>query len=559
MSAFRAASFIALLALGCSRGGMPRLAEPKPAPAGSSEKLRWVGIDVARATYAGAGPPLLVASGAGGPGDTLGGRVEVPVADCVLVLARGSPSIEDLDVFVYADDGAVLGADDKPSTGAGVLVCPPHPRHIYAFGRLAAGHGMVSVSAQLVRRADAERTAQAVGAKGELALRSLPEQGWPGLDDALRTHRRALGATFRDIRRLAAPLDARIGTRLSVATETDECLDIFVLPSEDVALVDVTVLDSEGRIVARASGEDRAPTLVVCAPQRSELTVELRPHAGRGLAAVIIGANGDPRTRKNMSAEFTVHDLVPTLGLTEARRATSGRLGQLGYPPARTVTEGTAQVGARVALPVDIPEGCSRLDVVAGAPTRNLDAWLWSQSGALVAHDDGSSSAVLFACGAAQGARLDVEAVSRGGPYAVEIRSLAGPFTKLSRRPLAASRLLGRLDANDGIRTPRDATGVTELKLSAEKLSTERRHVARGVCLDAALALDVGAEGAELRVVDADTGAEIALARGTHSAIATACALEKPGDLRVSIEMRVGAGAADALLATLERRTAAAH
>lgn len=553
MSLLRVSSLVVLLAVGCSRGGMPRLAEPKAAPAGPSENLRWVGVDAARATYAGAGPPLLVASGAGGPGDSLGGRVEVPPEDCVLVLARGSPSIEDLDVFVYADDGAVLGADDKPSIGAGVLVCPPHPRHIYAFGRLAAGHGMVAVSAQLVRRADAERTAQAVGAKGELTLRSLPEQGWPGLDDALRAHRRALGAAFRDIRRLAAPLDARIGTRLSVATETDECIDVFVLPSEDVSLVELTVLDSEGRIVARAPGEDRTPTLIVCAPRRSELTVELRPHAGRGLAAVIIGANDDPRARKNINSEFTVHDLAPTESLADARAATKARLGKLGYPPERTVAHATAQVGARVAVAVDVPEGCSRLDVVGGSPTRNLDAWLWSKSGALIAHDDGSANAVLFACGAAQGARLDVEAISRGGPFAVEMRTMAGSFAPLFARPLAASRLLGRLAANDGIRTPKDATGVVELKLNAETLSKERRQVPRGACVDAALALDSGAEGAEIRLIDADTGAEIALARGTRSAMATACALDRSTDLRLDIEMRVGAGSAEALLATLTR------
>src|SRR5262249_37636725 len=161
----------------------------------------------------------------------------VPPDDCVLVLARGSPSIEDLDVFVYADDGAVLGADDKPSTGGSVVVCPPHARHIYAFGRVAAGHGLTAISAQLVRRADAQRVARAVGAKEQITAEPLGEQGWPGLDDALRAHRRALGAPFRDARRVAAPLDTRVATHLSVAAETDECLDVFVLPSDDVAVV----------------------------------------------------------------------------------------------------------------------------------------------------------------------------------------------------------------------------------------------------------------------------------------------------------------------------------
>lgn len=544
---------LALLTIGCSHGGMPRLPEPRAAPPDEQETLRWVKADVARAGSSGAGAAHLVASGAGAPGDSFGGRIEVPADDCVLVIARGSPSIEDLDLFVYADDGAVLGADDKPSTGAGVLVCPPHPRHIYAFARLAAGHGMVAVSAQVVRRTDAERAARSVGAKGELSAHAIPEQGWPGLDDALRAHRRIFGAPFRDIRRLAAPLDARIGTRLSVVTESDECIDVFVLPSDDVSLVELTALDAEGRIVASAPGDERAPTLLVCAPAKSELTLELRPHAGRGLAAVIIGTSGDPRVRKDVGGEFIAHEIAPTASLAEARAATRSRLAKLGYPPERLVTQGTAQVGARVVVPIDVPEGCSRLDVVAGAPTRTLDAWLWTKSGSLIAHDDGGASAVLFACGGAPGARLDVEAISRGGPFAVDIRTLAGPFGALARRPLAASRLLGRLAAHERIRTPQDATGVTELTLSADKTSTEQRVVPRGTCLDAALAIDSGAEGAQLRITDADAGADVELARGTYSALAEVCAVDR-SDLRVNIEMRVGAGTAAAFLLTLTRK-----
>src|SRR5262249_28171703 len=155
--------------------------------------------------------------------------------------------------------------------------------------RVASGHGLATVSAQLVRRADAERAARAVGAKGELRLEALAEQGWPGLDEALRARRRSLGAPFRDVRRLAAPLDARMATRVSVAADADECLDIFALPSDDVALVELTVLDGDGRIVARAPNDERAPALLVCAPAHSTLTIELRPHAGRGLAAVVVG------------------------------------------------------------------------------------------------------------------------------------------------------------------------------------------------------------------------------------------------------------------------------
>lgn len=538
--------------LACARGGAPRMPEPRAAPPGEAEVLLWVREDTVRASAAGAGPPLVVANGAGASGDTLGGRIDVAEDDCVLVLARGSPSVEDLDVFVYADDGAVLGADDRPTVGGSVLVCPPHPRHVYAFGRLAAGHGLVTVSAQLVRRAAAEAAARAVGARGDSTLGPIADQGWPGLDDALAAHRRTLGASFRDVRRVAAPLDARIGTRLSIATDADECLDIFVLPSEDVAFVEVTVLDGDGRIVARAANDERSPSILLCAPAHTDLTVELRPHAGRGLAAVVIGANDDPMARKGIGGQTPVTEMFPTVGLADARRDAQKRLGALGYPPARLITEGTSAVGVRAVTRVDVPQGCSRLDVMAGTPARVLDGWLWSSAGALIAHDTGTSGAVLFACGATPNARLDVEATARGGPYAVEMRSIRDAPAIFGEHPLAASRLLGRLAAADVLRTPRDAGDVKRLGLDSATLATERGEIQPGACLVVAAALDAGSEGAELRLVDAGSDGEVAVARGTYSSLAEACAAG-PKPLELRIEIRLAAGRSDALFTTLSR------
>lgn len=553
MTARMLAALAPMMVLACARGGQPKLPAPLSAPAPAAERLKWVATDAARAVESGAGPALVVAAGGGAAGDSIGGRIDVPVEDCVLILARGSPSIEDLDVFVYADDGAVLGADDKPSPGGSVLVCPPHPRHVYAFGRLAAGHGMLTVSAQLVRLSDAERAARAVGAKGRLELRPLGDQGWPGLDDALLGHRKALGAPFRDVRRLAVPLDARIATRVSIAADADECLDVFVLPSDDVALVDLTLLDGEGRIVGRSANEDATPSILVCAPAHSALTVELRPHAGRGLAAVIVGVNDEPNARKEISGELPVLEIAPTESVDAGRAKLGAKLTRSGYPTGRTVGKGTAKVGERVVLPVDVPAGCSRLDVLGGTPTRLLDAWLWSGAGELIAHDDGNSVVTLFACGPAPGARLDVEAIAHGGPFVVEMRTQHGDFESLSEKPLAASRLLGRLSAGERIRTPKDALSAKRVALDATDLATARAQVAPGTCLEVALALGSGAQGAELRIVDVDGDAEVARARGTYSAMAEVCALDRPKALELRIELRVIAGATDALLSMSPR------
>jgi hypothetical protein len=146
--------------------------------------------------------------------------------------------------------------------------------------------------------------------------------------------------------------------------------------------------------------------------------------------------------------------------------------------------------------------------------------------------------------------RLDVEALAHGGPFAVELRNVHGEFGHLSDKPLAAGRLLGRLAARGRIRTPKDAASAKQFRLDATTLVTETTRVTEGACLDVALAVDSGAQGADLRLVDAETGAEVNSARGTYSALAWACAVDRR-PLALRIEMRVLAGSGDALLAEL--------
>src|SRR5262249_40397861 len=100
-------------------------------PIGSATRIsdelatRWLTTDAEPAKAQGAGPAIVLATGAGAPGDTIGGRVAVGTADCSLFLARGSRSIEDLDLFVYGDDGTLLAGDETGNQTASTLVCPP--------------------------------------------------------------------------------------------------------------------------------------------------------------------------------------------------------------------------------------------------------------------------------------------------------------------------------------------------------------------------------------------------------------------------------------------------
>jgi hypothetical protein len=549
---------LALALAGCAARPPSGTALPPtsgPADLGS----RWIDADARRAAAAGAGAVSLVATGAGAPGDNLGGRIDVPQGSCALILARGSPSLEDLDVFVYAEDGTALGEDQAPGPTASVVVCPPHPAHLYAFARVAAGHGLLAVSAQIVAPANSESVAHAVGATGSLHEQPVTAEGFPGLDAALAAHRRAIGGSWRDARRTALPLDPRVPTQVSAVVEAGRCLDAFVVPSEDVAFVELTVLDLGGRILGRAPSEVRMPSVVACVPARTELAFELRPHAGRGLAALILSVTDDPKAVAPSSRDVFVYEAITPKRLDEARAELSSTLTRRGYPPPRSVAHGELAVGVRQSRALDLPDGCSRLDAVLGAPAQGVGAWLWSADGALIAHDEGTLDATLFACGAVRSARLEIEGITRAGPYDVELSTASDTAPALARSPLAAGRLLARLDARERIATPRDIRTAEVVSLAAEKRVTRELRLDKGQCVDVGLGLGPGAEGAEIRLFDAEAtdAAELALARGTTSALAEACALDRRSSLRVGIEARVVTGVTEAVLASRVRAAAA--
>jgi hypothetical protein len=310
---------------------------------------------------------LTVESGVAG--DRISSLLEVPETDCAVVIARATPSVDDVDLFAYGEDGAVLGSDEGSDKQPALLVCPPHPRRIFLAARIAAGHGLVALGAQRVHVRDAERVAKAYGVRyrpGELARRMSV---WPGLDEQLEQHRRTLGGSWVDLRRVAVPLDARTPTRLSATVDAERCLDLLVVPSDEIVALDVTLLDAEGRIVGRARGGGRDRSLVVCSPTPSAVTFELRPHVGIGLAIAMMSRSREG-TEADIDADVTRLDLYPTQGVGPERERRAAELTRLGLPGGRLVTTGTLPLGQRKSVSFELPAGCSRLDLVAGTPLR---------------------------------------------------------------------------------------------------------------------------------------------------------------------------------------------
>ncbi len=70
------------------------------------------------------GDAEVLAVEAGVAGDRVAALLEVPEAECAILIARGTRSVDDVDLFAYGEDGAVLGSDEASDKAPALLVCP---------------------------------------------------------------------------------------------------------------------------------------------------------------------------------------------------------------------------------------------------------------------------------------------------------------------------------------------------------------------------------------------------------------------------------------------------
>jgi hypothetical protein len=493
----------------------------------------------------------VVAVQAGVAGDRVSSLIEVPEKSCALIIARATSTIEDLDLLIYGEDGTTLGTDEGADRTPALLICPPHPNRMFVSARIAAGHGLVAIGMERVEPKDAERVARLYHAKNHAGGAEARLSAWPGLDERIAEHRRLIGGSWQDIRRVAVPLDTRIASRLSADVEAARCLDVLVIPSDDVSHLDVAVLDAEGRIVGRAAASGRDRSIIVCSPTPAQITVDMRPHAGSGIGVVMMSRSRDGSER-DIDARMLKFDVYPTGDLADTRSKHETRLQALGYPKPKQLATGSLVVGRRTRTELELPKGCVRLDVLTGLPVRSIDAEVWSADGNLLARGNGSAAVGLFLCTKGGKARLDVEPLTRPGPFALEMRTEREPPDIFLDHPLAASRLISHMVERGVVRTGAQVGKAVRFDLGPERLESMDLLVPIGRCMDVTLALGSDASGAEIRLIDTASGSELAFARGNHATSARACALDtaRGGSLYLRAELRVVSGKTAALVAT---------
>jgi hypothetical protein len=500
-----------------------------------------------RAVRLGAGVASLVASTEALDNGWVGGFVDVPRDDCLLGYARGSSSIDDVDVAVYSEDGTTLAVDEGRDVHPTVLMCPPHPDRVYIAAHVVEGEGLVAVGAQLVPKDRAVIVARALGARGVVSQGPRPADGWPGLDDAVRAHRVELGGLWEEFRRVALAADARVPTVLSLPVEAGQCVDAVVVPDDDVALLDLEAFDDRGRIIGRAKDGPGARTLTICSPIQVLGTLTLRPHVGRGLAAVVL-ARAPGTVEHDLSAQADVAWVAPSQTIEQAKSAREALLIKTGYSASVANASGSLVLGRRISVPLDLVSSggaCGRVDVVAGAPLALVDARIWSDAGALLSSGDAAASLALFAC--ARGpVRLELETRGRPGPFAVTVRPERWSGPAFASHPLAASRMLARATSGPDMLFEGKALATRELLLDGDHVVSWKESVPADACLRVTVGAQGDGAGIELRAFD-ESDTEIDRSEASHAASVRACA---PSDLArgVRFEVRSSAGRVTAVL-----------
>jgi len=498
----------------------------------------WLLETANSAGRAGAGQAQIFARGSGIPGDSLSGLVNVPSGRCALLYARGSAGLEDLDLLVFGEDGSEFGSDEAADANPTLLLCPETEQRLYVSARVVQGRGLLALAVHDVAPSESEAVRRAV-TRGPKSLASGADS-WPGLEAAVSTHRRQIGGDWLDLRRVAVPVDARVPTRLSAEIPAERCLDALVLPSDAVARLDLDALDDTGRIFARGEGRAEARWTVLCAgEQKTTVSFEVRPQAGRGLALFVLSTSR--RTRERLS-------LTPGLF---PQGAPPRALSAAGSIPQTSVAKGERldlKVGSVQSLALRF-EGCARLDLTPRDPLLGYEARVWSKSGQLLAQVEAVAHAPLFVCASAAGARLDLVALRRGGGLEVQVGKSQTAPSEMQALPLAASRLLSRLRMTRGFELQTAAIDLHRIELSREQLLRIELDVPRTRCLQIFVGVEAGGYGVEIRALDAKSGAELASDRGSDSGVINVCA-ERKASRPIVVELRAAQGKAGALWTT---------
>jgi hypothetical protein len=490
----------------------------------------------------------VVASGYGVTGDSVSGRLVEAANTCLVLSARGSNSVEDLDLSVFDDGAVVLARDEAPDASPNLVVCSETGQDLFFAARLAAGYGQVAVGVQV----------HPYAARAELEKRWLSprEDGaaadtWGRLDDIVATHLAALGGRWRTERRMALRVDSSLPSRFNIEVPRGRCRDVLLVPSPDVGSLDVSVADLHSRLLGRAERAGRNRQLLLCGEQSDEsVSVEVRPSQGRGLVAVVLSASEG--TRDALGNGLSVLSSGTLGGLDEELRRSANEAAAEGFSAKpRWSRASQLQALGQLRLPLTLQAGCERLDIVAEPGVRALRSSLFSAEGQLIAEQETSTHSRLWYCTAGGPAHLEVTSLSRAGKVQVEARGglVIDGLQKVDS--LGLSRLLSDWLSSGLLSGPRSLGAVSVRQLAPDAVAEWNVAVPAGTCVHLSATAAGASAPLEFSLTDRDGQSIDRIAANRVARVRTCGPLQGPG-LVVSARLRRMASEEGAVLVSTQ-------
>lgn len=532
---------LALLPLGCT--SRPNESGPAKAPAAArviaETSTSPLLTDTARtAVRAGAGALQVVGLGVRNTGDSLDGFAFLPHGSCALVYARGGGSIVDLDLFAYADDGTQYGSDEAPDDLPTLIFCAEtRNERIFLAAKVAQGQGPVAIGLHDVPKKSRQAFVDLVGARQKVSKLGPDAEPWPALNEKVSDHLQALGGTWRDVRRVALPIDARVPTRLDAHVPPSRCLDVLTVPEDEYFQVEVTASDATGRILARGTEHEDSRYLVFCADEQGAIIhLEFRPQSGQGLVLVAQSSSVQPGAQLDFQLDLA-HVIM--LGSSRSPLWSAGSKGVKSYPfPLQ---------GGSIRNHTIKASGCARHSIVIDESVELVRATVraWSEQGDLLAEGLNHFGGALVVCHTGT-VELEIESdqsVAHARLVSIPAEEQSTTFSTL---PLASSRALSRHDALTPFNRRDMKLEVTALELLENKPQTLPLQLPSDACTTIALGLTASNGWVELRLRDATSQTLLSRAWGRSSAGLSFCSTSEP--LSSVIEIRQELGSSSALL-----------
>lgn len=522
-----------LLLVACSK----KVAPPNvPAALERPEPHRWLLQDDKRAEIAGAEKPRVLVAEAGAVGDRFTSVVDVDEHDCLLVMARGSEKIVDLDLYTYSEDGTVLGVDDRPNAKPTLLICPPHPRHVYITARIATGQGLVAVGVHRVaaNASNPVRHALQIANDNVREVVAAPE---PDLESRVLLHHQAIGGSWVAVAQSTIAVDSRVPTVTGLAILEKSCLDLLVIPSSRVSALEIELIDDRGYTLGRAPMGDRDRWMIACSAEQRSVTLQIRPHEGYGTVTLLV-SRGTLEMGRAIRQAIELSDSQSLRLLTDLEHKA---LERLGYAREKLIGSFSIERGFQRRFVANGTHGCTRFDVFAGAPSLGVQARLYTAAGELLSAAGGLQHFPILACLPGK-MTMVVETQGRGGPVQVEQRQELADTPQASNLPRAAARMFQRAWYLGKAKTFGQFANFESMSLIDERAWEREVKLEPGQCSGYFVSLDGDASGVDLRIIDVKTDEVVSGERHVDTAHAEICAPadDKPHVYRLTATVQSG-------------------